>query len=198
MIPEGMHDIPAGHTPAVVTYLQMSAPAMTGAKPFPAGVSATREVPTLADYRAIFRAVGAPWLWSSRLVLGDDELAQILARDTTEVWVIRRDNQAIGLVELAFQDGGDCELAYFGIVKEATGQGLGGPMMALAQTRAFARPINRFYVHTCNWDDPRALAFYQRAGFTPYKIAVEVFPDPRAQGIHPPDTAPHVPYFGQP
>ena len=131
MIQSGMHDIPAGHTPAVVTYLEMTAPAMTGAKPFPAGFSATREVPSIVDYRALFRAVGAPWLWSSRLVIDDDKLAPILDSDSTEVWVIRKESQAIGLVELSFQGESDCELAYFGIVKEATGQGLGGPMMAL-------------------------------------------------------------------
>ncbi len=195
MIPEGMHDIPAGHTPAVVTYLEMTAPAMTGAKPFPEGVSASREVPSLEDYRALFRAVGAPWLWSSRLVMDQTKLVGILASDSTEVWVIRQGDTPIGLVELSFQGESDCELAYFGIVKAATGQGLGGPMMALAQSRAFARDIKRFYVHTCNWDDPRALAFYRKAGFRPYKIAVEVFPDPRCQGIHPEDTAPHVPFF---
>jgi RimJ/RimL family protein N-acetyltransferase len=79
------------------------------------------------------------------------------------------------------------------MIKAATGQGLGGPMMALAQRQAFARGGTRFFVHTCNWDDPNALAFYQKAGFVPYKYEVEVFPDPRLQGIHPPTTAPHVP-----
>jgi ribosomal protein S18 acetylase RimI-like enzyme len=116
-----------------------------------------------------------------------------LARETTEVWVIRKGSDPIGLVELAFQGAQDCELAYFGIIKEATGQGLGGPMMALAQSRAFARDITHLYVHTCNWDDPRALGFYQKAGFVPYQTAVEVFPDPRLHGHHSPDTAPHVP-----
>lgn len=193
MIAQGMHPIPAGHVPAVVTYLEMSAPAMPQAKPFPDGVTASQDRLAVADYRALFRAVGAPWLWSSRLVMDESRLAQILAADTTELWVVRKGNALTGIVELDFQDGGDCELAYFGIVKAATGQGLGGPMMALAQSRAFARDIRRFYVHTCNWDDPRALAFYQRAGFRPYKMMVEVFPDPRLDGIHPPQTAPHVP-----
>ncbi len=193
MIAQGMHPIPAGHVPAVVTYLEMSAPAMSQAKPFPDGVTASQDRLAVADYRALFRAVGAPWLWSSRLVMDESRLAQILAADTTELWVVRKGNALTGIVELDFQDGGDCELAYFGIVKAATGQGLGGPMMALAQSRAFARDIRRFYVHTCNWDDPRALAFYQRAGFRPYKMMVEVFPDPRLDGIHPTQTAPHVP-----
>ena len=193
MISDGMHPVPLGHVPAVVTYLEMAAPAMAAAKPFPDGVTATKEHPDTHTYRALFRAVGATWLWSSRLEMDDAKLASILKRDTTEVWVIRKDGTAIGLVELDFQDEAVCELAYFGMVKSATGQGLGGPMMALAQRQAFARKIARFYVHTCNWDAPSALAFYQKAGFTPYKYAVEVFPDPRLQGIHPRTEAPHVP-----
>ena len=193
MIAEGMHPVPPGHVPTVVTYLQMTAPAMAGAKPFPEGVTATQERLGIDDYRALFRAVGAPWLWSSRLVMDTEKLEAILAAETTELWVIRKDKAFTGIVELKFEGNGDCELAYFGIVKEATGQGLGGPMMALAQRQAFARDTKRFYVHTCNWDDPRALAFYQKAGFTPYKMMVEVFPDPRLDGIHPIETAPHVP-----
>lgn len=188
-----MYPVPPGHVPTVVTYLQMHAVAMTEAKPFPASVTATRERLDNDSYRQLFRAVGQPWLWSSRLEMDDGKLAAILAAEKTELWVIRKGHAFTGIVELKFEDGGDCELAYFGIVKEATGQGLGGPMMALAQRQAFARDISRFYVHTCNWDDPRALAFYQMAGFTPYKMMVEVFPDPRLQGIHPLETAPHVP-----
>ncbi|WP_165606548.1 GNAT family N-acetyltransferase [Yoonia litorea] len=188
-----MHEVPAGHVPAVVTYLQMASAQMTAAKPFPLGVTATEENLDVAAYRNLFRAVGAPWLWSSRLVMPEDELQAILQSDQTELWVIRHESKAIGIVELSFQDDGDCELDYFGIVTSATGQGLGGPMMHLAQTQAFSRQINRFFVHTCNWDDPRALDFYQKAGFKPYKIAVEVFPDPRVDGIHDRRIAPHVP-----
>jgi ribosomal protein S18 acetylase RimI-like enzyme len=166
---------------------------MTGAKPFPDGIAAKREWLDTDSYRDLFRHIGAPWLWSSRLVMPNDDLATILAKDTTETWIVRSGDSAIGLVELDFQVGGECELAYFGLIKYLTGRGVGGPMMALAQEMAFAHDITRFYVHTCNWDDPRALAFYQRAGFTPYKMRVEVFPDPRLDGIHPMNTAGHVP-----
>ncbi len=179
MITEGMHPVPAGHVAAVVTYLQMTTPAMKAPKPFPEGVTAARERMDIVSYRALFRAVGTPWLWTLRLVMADDELAAILTDDKTETWVIRKDGLAIGLAELDFRPEGECELAYFGIVKDATGQGLGGPMMTLAQTQAFSRDIGRFFVHTCSWDDPRALGFYQKAGFAPYQTAVEVFPDPR-------------------
>jgi len=193
MINAGMHAVPQGHVPAVVTYLEMAAPAMQAAKPFPDGMTVAQEHPDTDTYRALFRAVGAPWLWSSRLEMDDATLAEILNRDTTEVWVVRQNGNAIAIAELDFQDGNSCELAYFGMVKDVTGQGLGGPMMALAQQKAFARDVTRFFVHTCNWDDPRALAFYQKAGFVPYKFEIEVFPDPRLQGLYPNTAAPQIP-----
>ncbi len=193
MIEAGMHAVPQGHLPAVVTYLEMAAPAMHAAKPFPDGMTATQENPKTDAYRALFRAVGEPWLWSSRLEMDDATLAEILNRYTTEVWVVRKNGDAIAMVELDFQDGKVCELAYFGMISAVTGKGLGGPMMALAQRQAFARDVTRFFVHTCNWDDPRALAFYQKAGFSPYKYEVEVFPDPRLQGMHPKTAAPQIP-----
>ena len=190
---DGMNHIPPGYLPAVVTYLQMTAPAMAAVKPFPAGVTATREQIDNGGYRAVYRAVGAPWLWSARLLMDDSALSDILADERTEVWIVRRAEVAIGLVELDFRTERECELSYFGIVTDATGQGLGGPMMALAQRQAFARKIDRFFVHTCNWDDPRALAFYQKAGFAPYKYGVDIGPDPRLDGTYPTTTASHIP-----
>jgi hypothetical protein len=62
-----------------------------------------------------------------------------------------------------------------------------------AVTRAWARPITRFWVHTCTHDHPGALAFYVRSGFTPYQRMVEVHDDPRLQGLLPEAAAPHIP-----
>ncbi|MBM3929314.1 MAG: GNAT family N-acetyltransferase, partial [Sphingomonadales bacterium] len=53
----------------------------------------------------------------------------------------------------------------------------------------------RVWVHTCTLDHPKALGFYRASGFAPYKRTVETFHDPRATGILPVDTAPHVPYL---
>ncbi len=67
--------------------------------------------------------------------------------------------------------------------------------MAHAIALAWSRPIRRFWVHTCNFDHPSALAFYQRAGFRPYATMVEVTEDPRLLGLLPKSAAPHVPLF---
>jgi hypothetical protein len=68
--------------------------------------------------------------------------------------------------------------------------------MDQAIARAWAKPISRFWLHTCNFDHPAALAFYRRSGFTPYKMMAEVMDDPRLTGLLPRDAAPHVPIYG--
>jgi hypothetical protein len=58
---------------AVVTYLEMRSPP-DGELP-PSTLDLQRiESPTPERYRALFRLVGAPWLWFSRLTLDDEKL----------------------------------------------------------------------------------------------------------------------------
>ena len=58
---------------------------------------------------------------------------------------------------------------------------------------AWAEPIDRFWVHTCTLDHPRALAFYMRSGFTAYRRELEVADDPRLTGVLPREAAPQIP-----
>jgi GNAT superfamily N-acetyltransferase len=73
------------------------------------------------------------------------------------------------------------------------GKGAGRLLMNEAIRRAFARPAQRFFVHTCTLDSPGALTFYMRSGFTPYRRAIEVADDPRLHGFLPREAAPHIP-----
>ncbi len=189
----GKYDVPADHVATVITTLEMTAPTMADRLPFPDGISARKEDLELDQFRALFRKIGTPWLWTSGLTAPDAEVSAALNDPNVDYWVIYQRADAIGLVELDFRKTGACELVLFGMVLEVTGQGLGRPMMALAQSEAFAHDITRFQVCTCHLDSPQALPFYLKSGFTPIKRAVEVFPDPRLSGHHAPDTAPHVP-----
>ncbi len=188
----GYHAVPQGYLAAVVTYLEMTAPKLS--KPnFPEGVSASHETLSADEYRALFRAVGEPWLWTSRLTLETAALHEIIQSPLVETWVIRRKDAAIGLVELDFREKARCELAFFGLVAAETGSGLGEQMMGLAQTRAFEQQIDLFHVHTCTLDAPGALGFYQRIGFTAKKREVEIFEDARINGVLDPSLSPKQP-----
>ena len=181
---------------AVVTYLQMRAPP---ALEVPASTLDLKRIenPTAERYRELFRLVGAPWLWFSRLALDDEQLAGIVRDPRVELYaVVDGNGRDAGLLELDFREPGQCELAFVGLVPELSGLGHGRWLLAEAVSRAWREGVTRVHVHTCSLDHPAALGAYRRAGFTPYKRAIERFPDPRLLGILPKDCAPQVPLLG--
>jgi GNAT superfamily N-acetyltransferase len=196
----GFHGVAAGDLAAVVTALEMTVPPAFLRRP---GIEPDVPLQLVRwnqcapeRYRLLYRRIGAPWLWWSRLALDDAALAAILHDPAVELYaVIDRARVEIGILELDFRQPEACEIAFFGFVPKATGQGFGKWLMRRALQRAWtggeaARDIARVWVHTCTLDDPRAVAFYQRQGFVPVARFVEVFRDPRAAGLLPADIAP--------
>jgi GNAT superfamily N-acetyltransferase len=152
------------------------------------------EHPSVADYRALFTLVGAPWLWFSRLVMDEAKLAAIIQDEQVQLFVVEDDaGRDVGMIELDFREAGECELAFIGLVPELSGQGHGRWLLAEAVARAWRDGVERVHVHTCSLDHPAALAAYRRAGFTAFKRAIERFPDPRLLGILPETCAPQIP-----
>jgi GNAT superfamily N-acetyltransferase len=181
----------------IVTSLEMTArPAP--APPLRAPLKLERwEKPDLDRYRGLYRAVGAPWLWFSRLAMNDKELQAIVHDPDVELHVsARRDGTPVGILELDFRVRSETELAFFGLIPEMTGRGFGGWLMAHALRLAWRTETRRVWVHTCTLDHPGALDFYRRYGFRPFARAVETFADPRLAGLLPREAAPHVPLLG--
>lgn len=147
----------------------------------------------LGRYREIYRRVGAEWLWFSRLRMPDEALRSILASHGVEALLLLGPDGPAGLLELDFRDAEAPELAFFGLVPEVAGAGLGRALMGEALRRARAAGAKALHVHTCTLDHPRALSFYCRAGFRPVKRAVEIFDDPRLDGTLPRDAAGWMP-----
>jgi GNAT superfamily N-acetyltransferase len=184
---------------AVVTYLEMRAPPPPPAQPAksPFRLSLWQK-PDPQAYRALFRRVGAPWLWFSRLVISDGALAATIHDPQVQVHAVTsRSGAELGLVELDFRQPGECELAFFGLIPEMTGRGHGKWLMEHAISLAWKQDIGRFWVHTCTLDHPAALDFYRAQGFQPYARAVETFADPRLAGILPEDIRPDLPLIRQ-
>jgi GNAT superfamily N-acetyltransferase len=178
----------------IVTHLEMR----ERPRPAPLPASSLRlvrwKVPALETYRALFRRVGEPWMWFSRLVMPDADVEAIIHDPAVEIYAVC-DPQGIeiGLIELDFRRLPDCELSFFGMVSELAGKGHGRWMAAQAKALAWRRGVERFWVHTCTLDHPSALNFYIKSGFTPYLREVEIFDDPRVKGIMPRGASPHIP-----
>lgn len=189
-----LENLPAGELAAVVTYFEMrEAPAA----PVPASSLQLRRIEANSEaYRALFRKVGAPWLWFSRLAMADAELTAIIADSQVELFEVAAVEAVVGMLELDFRVAGECEIAFVGLVPELSGQGHGRWLLAEAVHRAWRDGVARVHVHTCTLDHPAALSAYRRAGFVAYKRAIERFADPRLTGILPADSAPQVPLLG--
>jgi GNAT superfamily N-acetyltransferase len=194
----GYTDLPPDKIATIVTYLEMRTKPRPTRREKRANWSLQRLAGDLGRYRGLFRTVGEPWLWFSRAVMSDGELAAILQDPDVEAYALTDGTADIGLLEIDFRQRTEAELTFLGLVPGAIGRGAGRYLMEEAIGRAFARRVSRFFVHTCSLDHPSALAFYLRSGFTPYKRAIEVTDDPRLRGCLPVDAAPQVPVLAQP
>ncbi|MFO1034468.1 MAG: GNAT family N-acetyltransferase [Hyphomicrobiales bacterium] len=190
----GYYELPQGKLANVVTCLEMKARPARALVQFPPELSLQRMgVDDLEAHRALFRAVGQDLMWFSRLIMPDEKLAGILGNPSIETYALVQGGAQIGLLELNFAEAPDCELAFFGLVPSAIGDGVGRALMDEAIRRAWAKPIQRFWVHTCTFDSPQALPFYVRSGFTPYARMIEVHDDPRLLGKLARTASPQVP-----
>ena len=153
--------------------------------------------PSPDKYRALFRRIGAPWLWFSRLALDEARLTAIIHDPAVSIFAaVDPSGVEVGMLELDFRVPRECEISYFGLIPELAGQGHGRWLMAEALTRGWVKSVERLWVHTCTLDHPSALGFYRASGFTAVARTIETFPDPRAIGILPPETAPQIPRLG--
>jgi GNAT superfamily N-acetyltransferase len=124
--------------------------------------------PPVHFYRYLYETVGRPYTWVERTRMSDEALAKIVQDEKVELYVLYCEGAPAGYAELDFRKPPDCELAYFGLIPDFIGRGLGTFLLATAIDTAWSRPIERMWVHTNTLDHPRALPLYQKMGFIPY------------------------------
>ena len=169
-----------------ITYLEMRAPPARPPAPLPRSTSKIALLraanPTVGFYRYLYNAVGAPWRWYERNQLADKDLAAIIGDTRVEIYVLYCDGAPAGYAELDLRKKGEIELAYFGLIPDYIGRGLGAYMLDWAIDAAWTRGPGRVWVHTCTLDHPAALAVYQKAGFVPYVQETVTIADPGVPG----------------
>jgi GNAT superfamily N-acetyltransferase len=129
--------------------------------------------------------------------MDDAKLAEIIRHPEIDLYaVVDKTDRQVGMLELDFREAGEGELSFVGLIPELSGQGHGRWLLAEAVRLAWRDGVKRVHVHTCTLDHPAALSAYRRAGFEPYRRAIEHFPDPRLIGLLPRDCAPQIPLIG--
>jgi hypothetical protein len=163
-------------------YLQMTDPAaLRWSAPPREPVEIVRaELPSPELNRFLYTAVGGDWFWGGRLSWTWQQWYEWLNRPAVETWVAYRRGTPAGYVELEGQPGGDVEIAYFGLFREAIGFGLGGFLLSFGIDKAWTiaqrwpdrEPTKRVWVHTCSLDGAAALPNYEARGLIRYDTRV--------------------------
>jgi GNAT superfamily N-acetyltransferase len=120
-------------------------------------------------YRYLYSEVGRFYHWTDRLPWTDHEIRSHLARHEITLWVMHCEGAPAGYFELERYQDGSTEIAYFGLIQEFLGRGLGKHLLTVAADQAWSDGANRVWLHTCTLDDAAAMPNYLKRGFTPFK-----------------------------
>jgi len=170
---------------SVITYLEMTERPIspTPARPAQKIALLRAESPSVSYYRYLYREVGKDWLWWERLSMNESDLEAIIQDEKVEIYTLFVGGVPAGYGELDRRNSPDIELAYFGLMPEFIGQGLGGYFLRWMIDQAWTYEPKRLFVHTCTEDHPAAIHNYQRHGFVPYDQVTEEIPDPAQSGL---------------
>lgn len=152
-----------------ITYLEMTERPRFGYPSMPVTSAAAllkAEDPPLWYYFALYDAVGRDYAWEDLHTYPQAEVQAQLDRST--IYTLMEKGWPQGFFMLEPMGPGHIEIAYFGMVPEAVGSGLGRWLLQTAILTAWdLEGTERLTVNTCTLDHPRALALYQKNGFHP-------------------------------
>ena len=125
--------------------------------------------------RDLYFRVGDQWDWIDKRPWTDNQWKEYAAAELC-TFAGYYDDVLAGYYELRRDTDGGVEIAYFGLLPEFIGRGLGGALLTSAIEDAWRMEPNpsRVWVHTCNRDHPRALANYRARGMVVYKVDEEL------------------------
>ena len=119
--------------------------------------------------RFLYTVVGRAYRWTDRLSWPYSKWLAYLERPEVETWIAYLDGVIAGYVELERQPEESVEIAYFGLLRQFIGMGIGGFFLSDTVERAFRAGARRVWLHTCSLDSPQAMQSYQARGFKLFK-----------------------------
>ncbi len=151
-----------------ITYLQQTDKPSFAAIAKPHGQTAILRVlePPIHYYRYLYDVVGSSYYWSSRKLLTDDALIQVIHDPNTYIYVLYMNGSPAGFSEFDRRDPQDVEIKFFGLAPEFTGKGLSRWFLAQILDLIWGFAPKRVRLETCTLDHPAALPLYQKMGFT--------------------------------
>ena len=158
--------------PETIWHLEMLHPEELRKKTLPPEAQLVMfEIPLPALSRFFYHEVGKSWQWTNRLSWTAEQWQSWVEREEPQTWMLLFNGTPAGYFELEAQTEA-VELAYFGLLPQFAGQGLGGGLLSSAIEKAWEMETKRVWVHTCSLDHPHALKNYRARGFRIYQETI--------------------------
>lgn len=117
-----------------------------------------------------YKQIGNDHRWTDRLVWNNQKWINYIEDQKVKTYVLQDKENIIGYCEQIFHfEQKNCEIAYFGILKEYYGKKYGGFLLSESIKNLFKDGIERVWVHTCSLDHEYALKNYQARGMKIFK-----------------------------
>lgn len=161
---------------ARVTHLEMTArPTRSYSAPSrPSTALLHAETMPVHFYRYLYEQVGKAHHWYLRRAMSDAQITEIICSENTRIDVLYANGAPAGFVELDLSSLPESvEIAYFGIMPDFQGMGLGKWFLNCGIQLAWDQDPEKVIVHTNSLDHPAALSLYQKMGFTPVSVSEE-------------------------
>jgi GNAT superfamily N-acetyltransferase len=158
-------------TTVLRTYLEMDDASALRVVPSPGAHARVERVVDCPPsfFRYLYSEVGRNYHWVDRLPWTDDDARARLASPAVSLHLLSVTGAPAGYFELERHADASVEIAYFGLLPEFLGRGLGKYLLSQAAEAAWALGPTRVWLHTCTLDNPAALPNYQARGFRAYK-----------------------------
>lgn len=162
-----------------ITLLQMCTPEALRPSPCPDPGFTIHERPTPDGTfnRSLYLAVGAPWQWTDKADWSAEQWHAYASSDSLRTFEASLHRSLAGYFELRHDGSGGIEIAYFGLLPDFTGRGLGASMLSTALATAWQSSPQRVWVSTCSLDHPASLRNYLARGMSVYHTETKPLPD---------------------
>jgi len=117
-----------------------------------------------------YKEIGKDYRWIDRLLWSDQQWIGYVENTKIKTYILKNQENLVGYFELIFHfEEKNCEIAYFGILKEFFGKKYGGFLLSEAIKKSFIGDISRIWLHTCSLDHQNALKNYKARGMKVFK-----------------------------
>src|SRR2546430_14110117 len=94
-------------------------------------------------FRRLYVEVGRNYHWIDRLPWTDEQIAEHLSKSENSLWLMTHGKEVAGYFELRKCEDGSTEIAYFGLMPQFIGRGLGKHLLTSATQQAWKDGANR-------------------------------------------------------